>query len=56
MSYLFISHDLKVIRAMAHRVIVMKNGQFVEQGDTETLFSRPQQSYTQTLLHAALFK
>jgi microcin C transport system ATP-binding protein len=56
MSYLFISHDLKVIRAMAHRVIVMKNGQFIEQGDTETLFSRPQQSYTQTLLHAALFK
>jgi microcin C transport system ATP-binding protein len=56
MSYLFISHDLKVIRSMAHRVIVMKNGQFVEQGETEQLFANPQQSYTKTLLHAALFK
>ena len=55
MSYLFISHDLKVIRAMAHRIIVMRQGQFVESGETETLFSRPQQAYTQALLQASLF-
>ncbi|EIJ44348.1 ABC-type uncharacterized transport system, duplicated ATPase component [Beggiatoa alba B18LD] len=53
-SYLFISHDLKVIRAMAHRVIVMKQGQFVEQGKTETLFNNPQHPYTQQLLQASL--
>ncbi|ALG66668.1 ABC transporter ATP-binding protein [Beggiatoa leptomitoformis] len=53
-SYLFISHDLKVIRAMAHRVIVMKQGRFVEQGKTETLFNNPQHPYTQLLLQASL--
>lgn len=54
MSYLFISHDLKVIRAMSHRIIVMRNGNFVEQGETEQLFNQPQHPYTQTLLHASL--
>jgi microcin C transport system ATP-binding protein len=54
MSYLFISHDLKVIRAMSHRIIVMQHGQFVEQGETEQLFNNPQQLYTKTLLRASL--
>ncbi len=54
-SYLFISHDLKVIRAMSHRIIVMRHGQFVEQGETEPLFKQPQHPYTQTLLQASLF-
>jgi len=54
-SYLFITHDLKVIRAMAHRIIVMKDGKIVEQGDTETLFTDPKQDYTKNLLHASLF-
>lgn len=54
MSYLFISHDLKVIRAMSHRIIVMRNGNFIEQGETEELFNHPQQLYTQTLLQASL--
>ncbi|MDM8547296.1 ABC transporter ATP-binding protein [Candidatus Venteria ishoeyi] len=54
-SYLFISHDLKVIRAMSHRIIVMREGTFVEQGQTEKLFAAPQQHYTQQLLQAALF-
>lgn len=54
MSYLFISHDLKVIRAMSHRIIVMQHGQFVEQGETELLFNNPQQPYTKTLLRASL--
>lgn len=55
MSYLFITHDLKVIRAMAHRIIVMRGGRVIEMGDTETLFESPQQDYTKTLLHASLF-
>jgi len=54
-SYLFISHDLKVIRAIAHRVIVMRHGRFVEQGETEPLFNHPRHPYTQNLLHASLF-
>ena len=55
LSYLFITHDLKVIRAMAHRVMVMRGGSVVESGDTEQLFTAPRHEYTQTLLHASLF-
>jgi microcin C transport system ATP-binding protein len=55
MSYLFISHDLKVIRAMSHRIIVMRHGRFVEHGETEILFKQPQHPYTRNLLHASLF-
>jgi microcin C transport system ATP-binding protein len=54
-SYLFISHDLKVIRAISHRIIVMHHGKFVEQGETEQLFNHPQHPYTQSLLQASLF-
>lgn len=54
-SYLFISHDLKVIRSISHRIIVMRQGQFIEQGKTEELFNYPQHPYTQTLLQASLF-
>ncbi|MDM8558590.1 ABC transporter ATP-binding protein [Candidatus Parabeggiatoa sp. HSG14] len=53
-SYLFISHDLKVIRAMSHRIIVMHHGKFIEQGKTKQLFNFPQHAYTKTLLHASL--
>jgi microcin C transport system ATP-binding protein len=53
-SYLFISHDLKVIRAMSHRIIVMRNGLFIEEGETEQIFNHPQHPYTQSLLHASL--
>ena len=53
MSYLFISHDLAVVRAMSHRVLVMKDGVIVEQGEAESLFNSPQHPYTQTLLAAA---
>lgn len=56
MSYLFISHDLKVIRAVAHRVLVMHEGRVVEAGETERVFDAPQHPYTQQLLAAALFK
>ena len=54
-AYLFITHDLNVIRAMAHRVLVMRGGRVIESGDTESLFTAPQQEYTRTLLSASLF-
>jgi microcin C transport system ATP-binding protein len=53
MSYVFISHDLAVVRAMSHRVLVMKDGAIVEQGEAEALFSSPRDPYTQALLAAA---
>ncbi len=54
LAYLFISHDLRVVRAMAHDLIVMKNGKIVEGGKAENIFNNPQNPYTQTLLEAAL--
>ncbi|MFA6967626.1 ABC transporter ATP-binding protein [Bosea sp. (in: a-proteobacteria)] len=54
LGYLFISHDLKVVRAMAHRVLVMQNGRVVEEGPAEDIFARPREPYTQALLAAAL--
>ncbi len=53
MSYVFISHDLAVVRAMSHRVMVMKDGAIVEQGEAEALFANPREPYTQALLAAA---
>ncbi|MGB1108235.1 MAG: ABC transporter ATP-binding protein [Parvibaculales bacterium] len=54
LTYLFISHDLKVVRALAHRVMVMQDGQCIEEGATEDIFTAPRQAYTQGLLAAAL--
>ena len=53
LAYLFISHDLKVVRALSNEVIVMKDGRVVEQGPTETIFAAPREAYTQALLAAA---
>jgi len=53
MSYLFISHDLALVRAMSHRVIVMKDGDVVEEGEAEALFRAPRAPYTRALLAAA---
>ncbi|MBV7396300.1 ABC transporter ATP-binding protein [Mameliella sediminis] len=53
LAYLFISHDLKVVRAMSHKVIVMKQGDVVEYGTAQEIFEAPQTDYTQTLLAAA---
>ncbi|HWT98588.1 MAG TPA: ATP-binding cassette domain-containing protein, partial [Terriglobales bacterium] len=54
MAYLFISHDLRVIRAMSDRVLVMRQGRIVEAGPVEQIFEAPQQDYTKALLAAAL--
>ncbi|MEM9635946.1 MAG: ATP-binding cassette domain-containing protein, partial [Pseudomonadota bacterium] len=53
LSYLFISHDLKVVRALCHRVIVMKNGCVVEEGNTPEVLEKPKTDYTRRLVRAA---
>jgi microcin C transport system ATP-binding protein len=53
LAYLFISHDLRVVRALAHDVIVLKDGVVVEQGPAERVFERPETGYTRALMAAA---
>tara|TARA_R110002073_G_scaffold52235_1_gene136175 strand:- start:421 stop:1035 length:615 start_codon:yes stop_codon:yes gene_type:complete len=53
LAYIFISHDLRVVRALAHKVMVMKQGDVVEAGDRDAIFSAPQTEYTRTLMAAA---
>jgi peptide/nickel transport system ATP-binding protein len=52
LSYLFVSHDLSVVRHLAHRVVVMYEGKIVEQGDSDQVFGDPQHDYTRRLLAA----
>ncbi|KAA0682017.1 ABC transporter ATP-binding protein [Roseomonas genomospecies 6] len=54
LAYLFISHDLRVVRALSSHVIVMKDGKVVEQGPTRRIFEEPREDYTRALLAAAL--
>ena len=53
LTYLFISHDLAVVRVLSHHLLVMKQGQIVEQGDARQVFADPQHPYTRQLLEAA---
>tara|TARA_B110000967_G_scaffold40494_1_gene40435 strand:+ start:9226 stop:10821 length:1596 start_codon:yes stop_codon:yes gene_type:complete len=53
LAYLFISHDLKVVRALSHKVMVMKQGDVVEVGDAADIFDAPQSEYTKALMAAA---
>ncbi len=54
LSYIFISHDLRVVRALSHNVLVMKDGDVVEAGSAESIFDSPQSSYTKALLAGSL--
>ena len=53
LAYLFISHDLRVVRALSHKVMVMKDGKVVEAGTAEQIFSAPREDYTKRLMAAA---
>lgn len=53
LSYLFISHDLKVVKAMSHRILVMKKGEIVEIGETKKIVENPQSDYAKALMKAA---
>jgi microcin C transport system ATP-binding protein len=53
LAYLFISHDLKVVKALANEVVVMRNGRVVEQGPASEIFTSPREDYTRALLAAA---
>jgi peptide/nickel transport system ATP-binding protein len=50
LTYIFISHDLNVVRYMSDRIIVLKDGQIVETGNSESVFKHPQNDYTKKLL------
>jgi microcin C transport system ATP-binding protein len=54
LCYLFISHDLKVVRALANEVVVMRNGVAVERGPASQIFENPQTDYTKALIAASL--
>jgi microcin C transport system ATP-binding protein len=53
LAYLFISHDLKVVRALSDKVVVMKDGRVVESGDANVIFDNPREAYTRALIKAA---
>ena len=52
-SYLFISHDLAVVKAMSHKIIVIKHGRIIESGHTDAIFANPKNEYTKSLIEAA---
>jgi len=54
LAYLFISHDLRVVRALAHEILVMKDGKILETGSTERVMTQPQHPYTRSLMAIAL--
>ena len=54
LSYIFISHDMKVIKAVADYIIVLKNGKIIEEGKSELIFNNPKENYTKNLLQAVI--
>ena len=56
LSYLFISHDLNLVSKISHRILVMKDGKVVEQGNTIDIMNRPKNVYTKTLINSTLNK
>ncbi|MGE4312982.1 MAG: ABC transporter ATP-binding protein [Pseudobdellovibrionaceae bacterium] len=54
LTYMFISHDLRVVRALSHDIVVMRNGKVVESGTVEQVFDKPKEEYTRDLMFAAL--
>ena len=56
LAFLFISHDLKIVRMIAQNVIVMKQGHIVERGSADEIFDNPKHAYTQDLMKAAFVK
>lgn len=56
LTYIFISHDLRVVRAISHKILVMKDGKIVEQGSAKDVFETPKQDYTQKLFKAAFLE
>jgi microcin C transport system ATP-binding protein len=54
LTYVFISHDLNVVRALAHELLVMKDGKVVEQGSADSVFDNPRNAYTRELISASL--
>ena len=54
LAYLFISHDLRVVRALSDQVVVMRAGRIVERGPAEEIFARPREPYTRALMAAAM--
>ncbi len=56
LSYMFISHDLRVVRAIAHNIVVLRHGKIVEHGTTQQIFENPKEDYTKTLIAAAFLK
>jgi len=56
LSYMFISHDLRVVKAIAHHIIVLRSGKIVEQGDNARIFGAPEHEYTKALIEAAFMK
>ena len=53
LAYIFISHDLKIVRALSDQIIVMRQGKVVEQGDAKAIFNTPKDPYTRALISAA---
>ena len=53
LSYIFISHDLKVVKGLCHDIVIMKDGKIVEEGEARKIFSNPQHPYTKELLATA---